>query len=144
MLQFAEKFALSGKTPVSYTHLDVYKRQLRAAAHRQANPVRRGLLHLFAHAVALVADAEGKAFRYALPVSYTHLQGGGGRGRRQVIMTLMPWAAHVLTWPVQRDATPRGGADPGKPAPVRIGEMCIRDRYEIPELRHTSAIHDID
>lgn len=40
----------------------------RAAAHRQANPVRRGLLHLFAHAVALVADDEGKAFRYALPL----------------------------------------------------------------------------
>ena len=39
----------------------------------------------------------------------------------QVIMPLMPWAAHVLQWPVQRDATPRGGADPGKPAPVRIG-----------------------
>ena len=44
-----------------------------------------------------------------------------GGGRRQVIMPLMPWAAHVLQWPVQRDATPRGGADPGKPAPVRIG-----------------------
>ena len=40
--------------------------------------------------------------------------------QRQVIMPLMPWAAHVLQWPVQRDATPRGGADPGKPAPVRI------------------------
>ena len=47
-------------------------------------------------------------------------QAGGRRGRRQVIMPLMPWAAHVLQWPVQRDATPRGGADPGKPVPVRI------------------------
>ena len=25
-------------------------------------------------------------------------------------MPLMPWAAHVLQWPVQRDATPRGGS----------------------------------
>ena len=33
-------------------------------------------------------------------------------GRRQVIMPLMPWAAHVLQWPVQRDATPRGGRIP--------------------------------
>ena len=27
-------------------------------------------------------------------------------------MPLMRWAAHVLQWPVQREATPRGGADP--------------------------------
>ena len=47
-------------------------------------------------------------------------QAGGRWGRRQVIMPLMPWAAHVLQWPVQRVATPRGGADPGKPVPVRI------------------------
>ena len=39
-------------------------------------------------------------------------QAGGGRGRRQVIMPLMRGAAHVLQWPVQRVATPRGGADP--------------------------------
>ena len=39
-------------------------------------------------------------------------QAGGGRGRRQVIMPLMPWAAHVLQWPVQRDAMARAGADP--------------------------------
>ena len=32
-------------------------------------------------------------------------QAGGRRGRRQVIMPLMPWAAHVLQWPVQRVAT---------------------------------------
>ena len=49
------------------------------------------------------------------------LECGRGRwGRRQVIMPLMPWAAHVLQWPVQRAATPRGGANPSKPAPVRI------------------------
>ena len=47
-------------------------------------------------------------------------QAGGRWGRRQVIMPLMPWAAHVLQWPVQRAATPRGGANPSKPAPVRI------------------------
>ena len=39
-------------------------------------------------------------------------QSGGGRGRRQVIMPLMPWAAPVLQWPVQRDAMARAGADP--------------------------------
>ena len=37
-------------------------------------------------------------------------QAGGRWGRRQVIMPLMPWAAHVLQWPVQREARPRGGA----------------------------------
>ena len=39
-------------------------------------------------------------------------QAGGGWGRRQVIMPLMRWAAHVLQWPAQRAATPRGGANP--------------------------------
>ena len=48
-------------------------------------------------------------------------QAGGRWGRRQVIMPFMPWAAHVLQWPVQRAARPRGRANPSKPAPVRIG-----------------------
>ncbi len=36
---------------------------------------------------------------------------------------LMPWATLVLQWPVQRVAKPQGGANPKKPAPVRI-EVC--------------------
>ena len=34
---------------------------------------------------------------------------------------LMPWATHVLQWPVQRVAKSRDGANPLKPVPVRIG-----------------------
>ena len=51
------------------------------------------------------------AFSWA-PTGDRRRQAGGGRGRRQVIMPLMPWAAHVLQWPVQRDAMARAGADP--------------------------------
>ncbi len=40
------------------------------------------------------------------------VQAGGRWGRRQVSMALTPWAAHVLQWPVQREARPRGGANP--------------------------------
>ena len=39
-------------------------------------------------------------------------------------MPLTPWAAHVLQWRVQRVAKPRGGANPTKPVPVRIG--CLQ------------------
>ena len=58
-------------------------------------------------------------------------QAGGRRGRRQVIMPLMPWAAHVLQWPAQRVATPRGGADPesrpqfGSQAATRLREAGV-------------------
>ncbi len=34
---------------------------------------------------------------------------------------LMGRATHVLQWPVQRVANPRGGANPRKPVVVRIG-----------------------
>jgi len=34
---------------------------------------------------------------------------------------LMPWATHVLQWPVQRVAKSQDGANPLKPVPVRIG-----------------------
>ncbi len=40
------------------------------------------------------------------------VQAGGRWGRRQVSMALTSWAAHVLQWSVQRDAIPRGGANP--------------------------------
>ena len=39
---------------------------------------------------------------------------GGRWGRRQVSMALMPWAAHVLQCPVQREASKRLQADPEK------------------------------
>ncbi len=39
-------------------------------------------------------------------------------------MPLTPWAARVLQWRVQRVAKPRGGANPPKPVPVRIG--CLQ------------------
>ena len=39
---------------------------------------------------------------------------GGRWGRRQVSMALMPWAAHVLQCPVQREASERWQADPEK------------------------------
>ncbi len=41
-------------------------------------------------------------------------------GMTQVIMALMGWATHVLQWPVQRVANPRGGANLTKPVVVRI------------------------
>ena len=41
-------------------------------------------------------------------------------GRRQVIMALTSRATHVLQWPVQRVAKPRGGANLTKPVVVRI------------------------
>ncbi len=41
-------------------------------------------------------------------------------GIRQVIMSLMPRATHMLQWEVQRVAKPQGGANLKKPSPVRI------------------------
>jgi hypothetical protein len=35
-------------------------------------------------------------------------------------MALMGRATHVIQWPVQRAANPRGGANPRKPVVVRI------------------------
>ena len=39
---------------------------------------------------------------------------GGRRGRRQIRMALMPWAAHVVQWPVQWVAKSQDGANPIK------------------------------
>ena len=44
-------------------------------------------------------------------------------------MSLMPRATHVLQWPVQRVANPRGEANPIKPVPVRIG-VCNSMKQE--------------
>ena len=58
-------------------------------------------------------------------------QAGGRWGRRQVIMPLTPWAAHVLQWSVQWVATPRGGANPqsrpqfGLEAATRLHEVGV-------------------
>ena len=58
-------------------------------------------------------------------------QDGGRRGRRQVIMPLMSWAAHVLQWPAQRAATARAGANPqsrpqfGLEAATRLHEAGV-------------------
>ena len=58
-------------------------------------------------------------------------QAGGRRGRRQVIMPLMSWAAHVLQWPAQRAATARAGANPqsrpqfGLEAATRLHEAGV-------------------
>ena len=55
-------------------------------------------------------------------------------------MPLMPWAAHVLQWPAQWAATPRGGANPAKPAPVEL--LVIADQHAavnaFPGLVHTA------
>ena len=42
------------------------------------------------------------------------VQAGGRRGRRQVSMALTTRAAHVLQWVLQKEAKPRGGANPEK------------------------------
>ena len=58
-------------------------------------------------------------------------QAGGRWGRRQVIMPLTPWAAHVLQWPAQRAARPRGRANPqsrsqfGSEAATRLREVGV-------------------
>ena len=58
-------------------------------------------------------------------------QAGGRRGRRQVVMPLMSWAAHVLQWPAQRAATARAGANPqsrpqfGLEAATRLHEAGV-------------------
>ena len=39
---------------------------------------------------------------------------GGRWGWRQVSMSLIPWATHVIQWMVQQDAIPKGGANPYK------------------------------
>ena len=58
-------------------------------------------------------------------------QAGGRWGRRQVIMPLMPWAAHVLQWPAQWAATARAGANPqsrpqfGSEAATRLREAGV-------------------
>ncbi len=43
-------------------------------------------------------------------------------------MALMGWATHVLQWPVQRAANPRGGANLTKPVVVRIAVQldCVK------------------
>ena len=35
-------------------------------------------------------------------------------------MPLMSWATHVIQWRIQRDAKPRGGANPEKPSQFRL------------------------
>ncbi len=58
----------------------------------------------------------------------------GGWGRRQVSMVLMPWAAHVLQWLVQKEAIPRGGANPqnqpqfGLESEIRLHEVGIASK----------------
>ena len=58
-------------------------------------------------------------------------QAGGRWGRRQVIMPLMSWAAHVLQWPAQWVATARAGANPqsrpqfGLEAATRLHEVGV-------------------
>ena len=58
-------------------------------------------------------------------------QAGGRWGRRQVIMPLMSWAAHVLQWPAQWAATARAGANPqsrpqfGLEAATRLHEVGV-------------------
>ena len=65
---------------------------------------------------------------------------------------LTPWAAHVLQWPVQRVAKPRGGANPKKPAPcsdcslkldcMKLESLVIADQHAavnpFPTLVHTA------
>ena len=58
-------------------------------------------------------------------------QAGGRWGRRQVIMPLMSWAAHVLQWRGQWAATARAGANPqtapqfGLEAATRLHEVGV-------------------
>ncbi len=67
-------------------------------------------------------------------------------------MPLMPWAAHVLQWPVQRDAMARGrsgslkagpSSDWGlQPAPMKSELLVIADQHAavnaFPGLVHTA------
>ncbi len=59
---------------------------------------------------------------------------GGRWGRRQVRMAFMPWAAHVLQWSVQKEANPRGQANPqsrpqfGSESATRLREAGIASK----------------
>ena len=61
------------------------------------------------------------------PPSSVSIKFSAKRAGRKAGMTsnqrgpLTPWATHVLQWLVQREAKPRGGANPKKPVSVRIG-----------------------
>src|ERR671914_88566 len=44
-------------------------------------------------------------------------------------MPLMTWATHVLQWPIQREAKPRGGANPikvGLSSDCRLQLACMK------------------
>jgi hypothetical protein len=45
---------------------------------------------------------------------------GGRRGRRLVVMALMPWATHALQWYGQRAAKLQSGANPTNHASIQI------------------------
>ena len=67
-------------------------------------------------------------------------------------MALMPRATHVLQWPVQRVASPRGGANPKKPVLssdcslqldyMKLESLVIADQHAavntFPGLVHTA------
>ena len=73
--------------------------------------------------VQILNKVELKNVKNGMKMTYTIVSESEANlkeGRRQIIMPLMFWATHVLQWPVQREARPRGGAKLIKPVPVRI------------------------
>jgi hypothetical protein len=57
-------------------------------------------------------------------------------------MALTPWATHTLQWPAQRDANPRGGADPSKPglsSDCRLQPACMKEELLVTVGQHTTV-----
>ncbi len=57
-------------------------------------------------------------------------------------MPLMTWATHVLQWPVQRAAKPRGGANPNKAglsSDCRLQLACMKSELLVIADQHAAV-----
>src|SRR3954462_4519796 len=57
-------------------------------------------------------------------------------------MALTSWATHTLQWPVQRVASPRGGANPSKAglsSDCRLQLACMKEELLVTVGQHTAV-----
>ncbi len=57
-------------------------------------------------------------------------------------MPLMTWATHVLQWPIQREAKPRGGANPikvGLSSDCRLQLACMKSELLVIADQHAAV-----
>ena len=132
------------RTPVSYTHLDVYKRQQQGRATMAddlifyTNPMSRGQI------VRWMLEEVGAPYQTQIPVSYTHLdvykrQGIAADGDAGMIL-------HARAEPIGALAFGRPCADrvrdERRPAFQRAGQRIEHARGDVRHARHHEQIAD--